>query len=170
MSRTSNRKNKTIYQIRREELGLSRAKAAELTYITENRLEKLETEKTSITPDDVVAMSEAYKMPELCSHYCACECAIGDRLNKTKTERKGLAKIVLEVLTTLNSLDQEKNRLIEIAADEAISKEEVPDFVRIQKQLESISETVDSLKLWISTSISEGSINSDEFVSAQNQK
>lgn len=170
MSRFSNRDNKTIYQIRREELGLSRAKASEMTYISENRLEKLESGKTLITPEDIVAMSEAYQMPELCNHYCAYECAIGDRLNITKIERKGLAKIVLEVLTTLNHLDQEKNRLVEIAADEKISEDELKDFVRIQKQLESISSTIDSLKLWVSNAISEGSINSDEFNSIKKQK
>lgn len=170
MSRTSNRANKSIFQIRREELGLSRAKASEMTFISENRLEKLESGKTLISPEDVVAMSDAYHMPELCNHYCAYECAIGDRLNITKTERKGLAKIVLEVLTALNHLDQEKNRLVEIAADERITEDELQDFIRIQKQLENISSIIDSLKLWISNSISEGSINSEELHSILNQK
>ena len=163
MSRTSSKENKTVYQIRREELGLSREKAAELTYISDNRLEKIELEKTKASPEDVVAMAEAYGMPELCNHYCANECAIGNRLSISLTERKGLATIVLEVLNTLNTLDNEKNRLIEIAADERIAEDELEDFARIQAQLEKITATVDSLKLWIDRAISEGSIDRDKM-------
>ena len=163
MSRTSSKENKTIYQVRREELGLSREKAAELTYISENRLEKIELEKTKAAPEDVVSMAEAYNMPELCNHYCVKECAIGNMLSVSLTERKGLATIVLEVLNTLNTLDREKNRLIEIAADERITEDELADFARIQAQLEKITATVDSLKLWIASAIAEGSIDRDKM-------
>ena len=163
MGRTSKKDNKTIYQTRREELGLSREKASELTYISENRLENIEMEKTPANPDDVISMAHAYNMPELCNHFCVNECSIGKVLNVSLTERKGLANIVLEVLNTLNSLDQEKNRLIEIAADERIADDELADFKRIQSQLEKISATADSLKLWINTAINEGSIPKDSF-------
>ena len=159
MSGISKRENKTAYQLRREELDWSRAKASEATFISESRLEKIETGKTFATPEDIVAMAEAYRFPELCNHYCVNECAIGDRLDVPLTERKGLAKIVLEVLTTLNQLDREKDRLIEIASDEQVTDDEMPDFLKIQKQLESISATVDSLKLWVSDAIADGSIS-----------
>ena len=161
MSRTSSKENKTLYQIRREELGLSREKASEMTFISENRIEKIELEKTRATPEDVVAMADAYRLPELCNHYCVNECAIGKRLDISPTERKGLAKIVLEVLTTLNLLEQEKNRLIEIAADEKITEDEIQDFTRIQAQLKNIAATADSLNLWITNAIHEGSIDKD---------
>lgn len=159
MSGKSKRENKTVYQLRREELEWSRAKASEETYISENRLEKIETGKTIATPEDVVAMALSYKYPELCRHYCAYECAIGEHLDIPMTERKGLAKIVLEVLTTLNQLDKEKDRLIEIAADEQISDDEMADFKRIQDQLADISATAESLNLWISNAVSEGKID-----------
>lgn len=165
MSRTSRKENKTIYQTRREDLGLSREKASELTCISENRIENIELEKTKATPEDIVAMAKAYNMPELCNNYCVNECAIGRNLNISLTERKGLAKIVLEVLTTLNLLDQEKNRLIEIAADEMISEDELADFTRIQSQLEKIVATADSLNLWISNAINEGTIDKEKLAS-----
>ena len=158
MSGVSKRENKTVYQIRREDLGWSREKASEMTYISEGRLEKIETRKTLASPEDIIAMADAYHMPELCSHYCANECAIGGRLEKSVTERKGLAKIVLEVLTTLNHLDREKDRLIEIAADEQVSDDELDDFDKIQIQLDEISASAESLKLWIADAVNEGSI------------
>ena len=158
MSGISKRENKTVYQLRREDLDWSRAKASEMTYISESRLEKIEAGKTIATPEDIVAMAKAYKAPELCNHFCVNECAIGDVLEISLTERKGLAKIVLEVLTTLNLLDKEKDRLIEIAADEQISDDEMADFLEIQTQLEHISATADSLKLWISDAVSSGTI------------
>ena len=163
MSRTSKKENKTVYQTRREELGLSREKASELTYISENRLENIEMEKTCPSPEDIVSMARAYKMPELCNHYCVNECAIGNTLNISLTEKKGLANIVLEVLNTLNSLDKEKNRLIEIAADEKITDDEIADFTHIQCQLERISATAESLKLWISNALNDGAIKNDFF-------
>ena len=161
MSRTSSKENKTIYQTRREDLGISREKASELTCISENRIENIENEKTRANPEDIVAMAEAYKMPELCNHYCVHECAIGSNLNMSLTERKGLAKIVLEVLTTRNLLNRDKNRLIEIAADEMITEDEMADFTRIQAQLKDISSTADSLNLWISNAINEGTLDKD---------
>lgn len=159
MSGISKRENKTVYQTRREALGWSRARAAEETYISENRLEKIETGKTMAAPEDIVAMADAFNYPELCNYYCVNECAIGDKLDIPVTERKSLPTIVLEVLTTLNQLNKEKDRLIEIASDEQITEDEMNDFIRIHDNLENISATVDSLKLWLSDAISTGSIN-----------
>lgn len=161
MSGISKRENKTIYQIRREELGWSRAKASEETFISENRLEKIETLKTLPTPEDIVAMADAYNAPELCNYYCVNECAIGERLRIPMTERKSLPRIVLEVLTTLSQLEKEKDRLVEIANDEQITEDEMHDFVRIRDELEKISATADSLKLWISDAMTSGSISKE---------
>ena len=159
MGRISTREKKTVYQLRRENLKWSRSKAAEMLHISENKLEKIETEKTRPTPVDITSMADAYGCPELYSHYCVNECEIGKKLGFSETQEKGLASIVLELLTSLNMLNDEKNRLIEIAADEKISSDELDDFIRIRNQLDSISTTVDSLKLWISKSIASGNID-----------
>ena len=79
MARVSTKENKNEYQIRREELGLSREKASELLEtITPERIERIESEKTTAYPDEVLLMSEKYKAPHLCNYYCANECAIGE--------------------------------------------------------------------------------------------
>ena len=69
MGKKSIKEDKNIYFESREELGLTRAQASELIgTISESRLEKLETGKTAIYPEDVVDMAKAYKKPELCNY------------------------------------------------------------------------------------------------------
>ena len=155
MGRASVKENRTPYQISREEKGWSRAKAAEETYISESRIEKIESGKTKAEPEDVVAMAEQYDAPGLCNYYCVNECAIGDKLHMPELEEKGLAKIVLELLSTLNSLNNEKIRLVEIAEDEEITEDELKDFAKINEELDKITATVQSLKLWIAKQESE---------------
>lgn len=163
MSGKSTRENKTIYQQTRENLDLSRAKASELMFISESRIEKIETGKTTATPEDVVAMSNAYKEPTLCHDYCASICAIGKELDVPVVERKGLANIVLEALSSLSLMERERDRLIEIAADEQISEDEMADFIKIQQLLEDISKTSSSLKMWVKESIDKEMISDNTF-------
>ncbi len=159
MGKKSIKENKNIYFEAREEAGLTRAQASELIgTISESRLEKLETDKTAIVPEDVVDMAAAYKKPELCNYYCTHECRIGkDTVPEVKCS--SLSEIVLGMLAALNSLDAQKNRLIDITADGMISDDELPDFVSIQKQLDQIDLTVESLKLWVANTIAEGKID-----------
>ena len=163
MGKKSVKENKNIYFEAREQAGLTRAEASEIIgTISESRLEKLETEKTAILPEDVVDMGRAYKKPELCNYYCTHECRIGkDSVPEVKAS--SLSEIVLGMLAALNSLDSQKNRLIDITADGVISDDELPDFVNIQKQLNQIDMTVESLKLWVASTIADGKIDKDKL-------
>ena len=59
MGRVSVKENKNIYQLRREELGLTRDKASELLgSMPPERIEKIESEKSLPHPDEVLTMSE----------------------------------------------------------------------------------------------------------------
>ncbi len=59
MGRASTKKNKTISQLRREELELTRDKASELLVsLPPERIEKIESEKTLPHPDEVMIMAE----------------------------------------------------------------------------------------------------------------
>ena len=72
MGRMSTKENKNHFQLCREDMGLSREKASELLgWISPERIEKIENEKSLPHPDEVLAMSEAYKVPRLCNYYCA---------------------------------------------------------------------------------------------------
>ena len=161
MGKKSIKENKNIYFSSRVDAELTRAQACDLMEtVTESRLEKMETDKTPIYPEDVVEMAAAYKKPELCNYYCTHECRIGrDMVPEVKPS--SLSEIVLGMLSSLNALEKQRDRLIDITADGEISDDELQDFVNIQKQLENIDRTVESLKLWVSKTISEGRLNED---------
>lgn len=149
MGKKSVKKDKSIYFVSREEAGLTRAQASErLSFISESKLEKLENEKTPLRPEEVLAMSRAYNKPGLCNYYCSHDCPIGRKYVPEVPERS-LSQIVLETLSALNALEKEKDRLIEITADGAITDEESLDFERIREELDRISLAVDSLRLWL---------------------
>lgn len=53
------------------------------------------------------------------------------------------------VCSTLNALNQLKDRFIDIAADGKISEDELMDFNNIKNKLEQISLTADTLRFWM---------------------
>ena len=80
MGKKSTKENKTIYQLYREERGLTREKASEkMTGVSASRIEKIEYEQQEPTPYDIIQMADCYKKPDLCNYYCSHKCAIGDR-------------------------------------------------------------------------------------------
>ena len=163
MGRMSTKKNKTQYQILREELGLSREKASELLgYISPERIEKIESEKSLPHPDEVLTMSVAYQKPRLCNHYCANVCLIGQEY-VPEIKMKDLSQIVLELLASLNSIQKRKDRLIEITADGEIAGNEIADFIYIQEELERISVTVETLQLWSEQMLATGAIDPEAY-------
>ena len=166
MGRGSIKENKSEYQLCREEQGLTREKASEIiseTFpISANKIEKIENDRATITPGEVLAMSEGYKAPQLCNYYCANECPIGTKY-VPDIKIKDLSIIVLEMLASLNSMKQQQDRLIEISADGKITEDELQDFVEINKQLKRISIAAESLYLWSEKMIADGTIDEDEF-------
>lgn len=163
MGKKSIKENKNVYQLAREELNLTRAQASEiLEFITESRIEKIESEKSLIQPEEVMAMAKAYKKPLLCNTYCSHDCPIGQTYVPEITINE-LPQIVLKMLASLNNLNESKNKLIEISSDGQISDNELLDFVRIQKGLEEISLAADALNLWINNTIASGAIDEDKL-------
>lgn len=159
MGRKSTKENKNIYQTSREEAGFTREAAAEaLEFISSDRIEKIESEKSLPHPDEILAMADCYKNPTLCNYYCSHECPIGQEY-VPEVKLKDLSQITLEMLASLNSLEKEKTRLIEITVDGVISEDEQEDFERIQDQLAQIAMAVDSLQLWVQKAIVDGKIN-----------
>lgn len=163
MGRKSTRENKTIYQINRENLELTRDAAAEkLGFISSDRLEKIESQKTKPHPEEILAMAKCYKNPALCNYFCSIECPIG-QLYVPEIKAKDLSQITLEMLATLNKLVKEKDRLIEITVDGKLTEDEIPDFISIKDQLEKMAMAVDSLNLWVDQKIAEGSIDQEQL-------
>ena len=169
MGRISTKKQKTVYQTAREELDLSREKASELTYLEPYRIERIENEKMEETPWDVIAMADAYKKPELCNYYCSQKCPIGEKYTP-EIKVKDLSQVVLELLASLNSMRNKQERLIQITADGAIGKDELEDFVYIQKELEKISVTVETLQFWTERMLATGKIDMEKYNALMEKK
>jgi len=159
LGRISNKENKNPFQQSRERLGYSREKAETvLNWVSAERIEKIENEKSLPHPEEVLEMSIGYKNPELCNYYCAKICPIGQEY-VPEIKIKDLSQIVLEMLASLNTVQKRQERLIEITADGLIDEEEIRDFVQIQEELEQISITVETLQIWAERMVATGAID-----------
>ena len=161
MGKQSTRENKTIYQICREERGLTREKASEsMAGISPSRIEKIEYELQEPTPYDIVQMADCYRRPDLCNYFCSHKCEIGNRY-VPEIEVSELPNIILETIGSLNEINPLTGRLIQIARDGKISDDEIKDFAYISKKLDEVSLAIDSLNLWIDKTASENNINAN---------
>jgi hypothetical protein len=163
MARVSTKENKNVYHQARENMGLTRDKASELLeWISADRIEKIENERSMPNPDEVLTMADKYKRPSLCNHYCSTQCPIGQQY-VPEIKIKDLSQIVLEMLASLNSMNKRKERLIEITADGVIDNDELDDFIFIQEELERISITVETLQLWAERMLATGAIDPEQY-------
>ena len=159
MGRASIKENKNVYQLARERVGMTRAAASEaMVWVTESRIEKIESGKSTPSPDEVLTMAKAYKKSALCNAYCRSECAIGQRY-ASAVQEEPIEKIVLALLAALNTLDKNKDRLIEITSDGVIHDDQIEDFVAIRDRLGHIASLADSLTLWFDDTVENGKVN-----------
>lgn len=169
MARVSTKENKNIYHTTRESLKLTRESASELLEsISPERIEKIENERSLPYPDEVLTMAEKYKQPSLCNYYCANQCPIGQEY-VPEIKLKDLSQIVLEMLASLNSMNRQKERLIEITVDGKITGDELEDFIFIQNELERISIAVETLQLWSERMIATGMIDEAQYHAHKNK-
>jgi transcriptional regulator with XRE-family HTH domain len=150
MGKKSIKENKNIYQQIRDELGMTRAAVEDATggLISANKIEKIESGNANVYPEDVVLMADAYNSPELCNYYCTQECQIGKRYVPKVESIHDLPQITMELLSSLNSLNRDKDKIIDIAADGKISGEEASDFKVFKQHLSEMSLAIEALKLW----------------------
>ena len=159
MGKQSTRENKTIYQICREEQGLTREKASEkMIGVSASRIEKIEYELQDPTPYDIVQMADCYRRPDLCNYYCSHKCTIGDRY-VPEIEVSELSTIILETIASLNEINPLTSRLIQIARDGKVTDDEIHDFAYISQKLDEVSLAIDSLNLWVDKTAGENNLN-----------
>ena len=153
MGRRSTKENKTIWQITREELGLTREKAGELIPgFSPERIEKIENGRTQIQPEDALLLAEYYKAPALVNYYCCNECPIGES-HAVRAESKELTQIAVETTNAVNQMSRIKDRLLEIAEDGKVCTDELEDFMKIKSVLDKLSQSVSNLQLWMDEQI-----------------
>ena len=168
MGKKSIKRDKSIYQISRENADLTREEAGELIYLSEDTIEKIENGKRLARPEEVLAMSDVYKDAHLCNAYCAHECAIGKQY-VPEIKADNLQQIVLSMVSSLNFVQKEKDRLIDIVEDGVIADNELEDFVIIQSKLEKISMSVEALQLWVENVIDAGGIDEEKLNQLRNK-
>lgn len=167
LGKKSTKKNKSIYQICREEAGMTREEASEaMEFVSDSRIEKFESGRSPVQPEEVLVMAKAYKKPALCNYYCSHECPIG-QVYVPEVKAKDLAQIVLQTLATMNTLDKAKDRFIEITADGQISDDEILEFVQIENGIKEIGLAADSLSLWMDNTIASGRIDKEKLEEAR---
>ena len=153
MGRRSTKENKTIWQITREELGLTREKAGELIPgFSPERIEKIENGRTQIQPEDALLLAEYYKAPALVNYYCCNECPIGES-HAVRAESKELTQIAVETTNAVNQMSRIKDRLLEIAEDGKVCTDELEDFMKIKSVLDKLAQSVSNLQLWMDEQI-----------------
>lgn len=170
MPRVSSKKDKNIYQQTRENLELSREAASELLeWISPERIERIENEKSNPNPDEVLQMADKYKLPRLCNYYCANQCPIGQEY-VPEIKVKELSQITLELLSALNNMNSNRERLIEITVNGKIDDDEIADFIQIQEELERISVTVETLQLWAERMLANGIIDEQKYKAIKDKR
>jgi len=162
MGRVSTKKNKNIYHEAREGMisegkPWSRDKAAEeiakiengkYNYLDKYRLLKIEEESVKIQPEDIVALSKTYNMPELRNYYCCHQCDIGKIDAPEVVYKDNVHEILVNMSVSLESVNAKKMRLMEILADGKVDDTEMVDLNKILEELEKISMTVEAIQLW----------------------
>ena len=170
MPRVSSKENKNIYFKRREELGLTRDKASELLEaIPPERIEKIENERCEPHPEEVLLMAEKYKAPELCNYYCSNQCPIG-QVYVPEIKIQDLSQIVIKMLSSLNAVQDNQRKFIDIVADGKIADDELEKFIDIQEELEKISVTVQTLQLWSEQMLADGEIKAELYESIKSKR
>lgn len=167
MGRQSVKPDKNIYFKSREEAGLTRD-AASRPGLSSDRIEKIESGKTQIRPEDVVMMSQAYKKPELLNYYCTNECPIGMK-TVIPVNKHELSQIALSMLKSLGELESRKDRLIDICIDNKITDDELPEFVAIKDSLTEIAATASAMQLWVDRMTALGEISPEAMEEARSK-
>ena len=162
MGKRSTKENKNIYQESREALELSREAASELLqFVSADRIEKIESGRSAPYPDEVLLMEKGYGDAELSNYYCTHECPIGMKYVQ-KVELKELPQLTVELLSALNAMEEEKNRLIDISVDGRVSEAERKQFDVILKKLSALDRSIRGMRIWIEHALYTGKLEEEK--------
>lgn len=125
----------------------SREGAAEETGVDRTRLAYIELGTINPHPEEVLILSETYNAPELCNHYCSKMCPLGVK-TVNEVEVQELEKMVLQLLSSFQSLPEIKVELISIAADGVIDGTERDRMENILQSLDRAADKIQALKIY----------------------
>jgi transcriptional regulator with XRE-family HTH domain len=125
----------------------SREKTAEILNIDRTRLSRIELGTVVPYPEEVLAMAQAYDLPELCNVYCSADCAIGRETVKP-INADSLDRLILQFLGSSQKMEDITEQLIEITEDGIVDETEIAQFDTVLAELEKMSINIQSLMLW----------------------
>lgn len=125
----------------------SREKTAEILSIDRTRLSRIELGTVVPYPEEVLAMSKAYDLPELCNTYCSTECPIGRETIKP-INADSLDRLILQFLGSSQKMEDITTQLIDLTEDGMVDETEVAKFDAVLVELEKMSVNIQSLMLW----------------------
>ncbi len=158
MGKRSTKENKNIYQQSREAAGLTREAAEELTFISSDRIERIENDKSVPHPDEVLAMEQGYRAPTLSNYYCTHECPIGMKYVPA-VGLKELPQLTVELLSALHALEEEGDTLIDIAVDGRVNAFERKEFDVILTKLAALDRGIRGMRIWIEHAMTSGKMD-----------
>ena len=158
MGKRSVKENKSIYQQSRENAGLSREAAEELTFVSTDRIERIESGRSAPHPDEVLAMEQGYEAPQLSNYYCTHECPIGMKYVE-KAELKELPQLTVELLSALHAMELERDQLIDISVDGRVNSFERKEFDMILQKLSALDRAIRGMRIWIEHAIYTGKMD-----------
>ena len=162
MGKRSVKENKNVYQLSRERQGLSREAAGEaLVHVSPERIEKIESGRSAPHPDEVLAMEHGYCDPELSNYYCTHECPIGMKYTPEARLRE-LPQLTVELLSALNAMQEEKDRLIDISVDGRVNDFERRRFDAILLKLTRLESAIRGVRIWIEHAAQSGKLDEAE--------
>lgn len=153
------------YKEKRKETIGSREAAAGLMGMSDDKLERIENGKQHPNAQDILIMSETYKAPELCNHFCHFDCEIGQKY-VPEIRQEELPYIVMELLSGLYESEELGKLIIKIAGDNEITDDEIDDLVTVQFKLEKISMAIEALQLCIERKLGNDELSRETYEKA----
>ncbi len=159
MGRAASKAKKNIYYLARMEAAgkekafSSRESASVRLGIERSRLARIELDKISPYPEEVLNMAIEYKAPYLCDDYCKNVCAIG--MNRAMGKRPGdkkkesFERLTLRFVSSANSVEEVSRKLIDISKDGKVSREEYESFHKVLSSLNDLAVNIREIKAYI---------------------
>lgn len=97
--------------------------------------------------DKAVILADLYNAPQLLKHYCLHECPIGKN-NALSEEVLSISHVTVKLLKELrvSQLRRVTEKLVDIAADDLVTQDELEDLEEVVDYLDKIAVTISELK------------------------
>lgn len=126
----------------------SREGASEETGVDRNRLQKMEIGTLNPYPEEVMLLADAYNAPELLNFHCARDCPIGKKI-MPNVELSDINRLAIRFLNALEALKGTDIKMLEIAKDGELSKDEIPIAKKILEAAKEVSTVAYEVQIYI---------------------